>query len=443
MKDNSGILKKIFRYCNKYYYSIYYLFISAVLFSFICYVTKINYLVFVFAYLINIIIWFIKLVFIPKNNSNKYGILFLIDNSVYYNETLNLFFKKLKFILEDNFKIYIFNKNFFKKFDTLEKKEKILNKKKYQMLINCFALEGKEASENVCSLNNKDITFMSPMIDETTLNNLQKEFDKEFKKIIKLREKDNYIDINENADLLSISIRYFVCIIYIMFNQLDKAENELKSLDFNNLPVNSKIVQYLRRGVVKRFIDIYLIRIYIKINEMKYLHDESELENIELLQKKLQIYIDSVGGDFDGLYNYLEFMAKIKFANQDYNNSLAFLNRMHKKEPNDYCVLLSMAFININMGNIPKGIELYKRVSRRQDVDNSVIEKCIDFTDSALKNRKNNLLLLSLCKGLLLYYWIDKDEGKKLIFKIHNDLDTLNDSTGVDIKKYIEVRYLK
>ena len=443
MRDNKDILKNIFGYCNKYYYSIYYLFISAILFYFIFYFTKINFLVFVFLYLINIIIWSIKLIFIPKNNSNKYGIIFLIDNSVYYNETLNLFFKKLKFILEDNFKIYIFNKNFINKFDTLEKKEKILNKKKYQMLINCFALEGKEASENVCSLNNKDITFMSPMIDEVTLNNLQKEFDKGFKKIIKLREKDNYIDINENADLLSVSIRYFVCIIYIMFNQLDKAENELKSLDFGNLPVNSKVVQYLRRGVVRRFIDIYLIRIYIKINEMKYLYNESELDNIDLLQKELQIYIDSVCGDFDGSYNYLEFMAKIKYAKQDYNNSLAILNKMHKKEPNDYGVLLSMAFIYINIGNIQKGIELYKRVSRRQDVDINIIDKCIDFTDAALKNKNNNLLLLSLCKGLLLYYWIDKDEGKKIINKIYNDLDTLNELSGIDAKKYIEVRYLK
>ena len=438
MKNKSNFIKLLQHYSNKFFYSYLFPVILAVISYSIYKIEKINIILLIIINLIIILYWLFRLIVIPKNKTSKYGIVFLINNGEFYNENIYSMFKKIQFELQDNFKIFVFNNNFIRKLNKPERIEKIIFKKKYHMIINLFSLSAKENSENVCSLTNKNITFLTPTqkLDEEIVENLQKDFSFGFKKILKLSEKNSYTDINQNADIMSLSIRYFVSIIYIIFNQVDIAEQQLKLMDFSNTDNNDKIVQYLRKNSIKRYAEIYYIRIVRRLNTYEYLYKENAFYELNKLVERFNIYI----GSDPTLTNLRYFMndtkAKIYFAKGDYYNALGNLMRIHKKNSNDYSVLLSKAFIEINLGNT-KGFDTYKRVFKRKDVNKSIIEECIKFIDNALKNNIHNYGLLTLCKGVLTYYWVSSSEGLKII---DNSLKRINNQ---DIIQYVKVRFGK
>ena len=432
----NNFIKVLQYYSNKFFYSWFFPIILVVI-SYLIYRTeKINIILLIIINFIIILYWLFKLIVIPKNSTKKYGIVFLINNGELYNENIYSMFKKIQFELQDNFKIFVFNNNFIRKLNDHEKNEKIIFKKNYHMIINLFSLSAKENAENVCSLTNKNITFLTPVqkLDEEIVENLQKDFSFGFKKILKLSEKNSFIDINQNAALMSLSIRYFVSIIYIIFNEIDLAEQQLKLMDFSSVDNKDKIVQYLRKNSVKRYAEIYYVRILRKINAYTYLYCEDEFNELNKLVEKFGIFIDSDPSLTNLRYFMNDVKAKMFFAKGDYSSSLGSLNRMKKKNSSDYSMLLSKAFIEINQNNI-KGFETYKRVFKRKDVDKSIIDGCIQFINNASKNCMHNEGLLMLCKGILIYYWLDSIKGKKII------RDSLDNIKNQEIIKYVKVRF--
>ena len=155
---------------------------------------------------------------------------------------------------------------------------------------------------------------------------------------------------------------------------------------------------------------------------------------INRLVEKFNVYIGSEPSLTSLRYFMNDIEAKIFFAKGDYYNSLGNLTKMHKKNSNDYSVLLSKAFIEINLNNT-KGFETYKKVAKRKDVKKFIIEGCIEFIDNALKNNIHDKGLLILCKGILTYYWINSLEGLEII---HNSLRKINNQ---NIKKYVKARF--
>lgn len=435
MDENKNIIKKTVFYCNKFFYSFYFPVLILILIYFVYKFLENNIYIICFLYIVIILFWITKLIYIPKNNSDKYGIIFLINNGDAYDENILSMFKKLKYSLEDDFNIFVYNNNFIRKINSKSKKEKVLNQKKYHMIINLYSLKGLENSESVCSLTNKDITFLTPELSKEIQNNLKKDFNNSFKKIIKLREKNSLYDISENADLMSLSIRYFVAIIYIIFNNLEKAEEELKKMDFSNLPVSDKIVQYLRKSYVVRYIDIYFIRIMKIIQKNEYLYDDEKFSLLCQEETKLIHLIES-SNDNNNDIKYLnnDIRSKINFVNGDLYKSIMCLNQMIKRKPNDYAPKLSKAFIEINLQDID-GIKIYKKLAKRKDIDINIINGCIEFIEDAMKNKKIDSTYLLLSKGLLIYYWIDKEEGKQIINSIINNI------TNLDFQKYITIRF--
>lgn len=436
MENKNNFIKVLQCYFNKFFYSWFCPIILAVI-SYLTYKTeKINIILLIIINLIIVLYWLFRLIVIPKNKTKKYGIVFLINNGELYNENIYSMFKKIQFELQDNFKILVFNSNFIRKLNNHEKSEKVIFKKNYHMIINLFSLSAKENAENVCSLTNKNITFLTPVqkLDEEIVENLQKDFSFGFKKILKLSEKNSFIDINQNADLMSLSIRYFVSIIYIIFNQIDLAEQQLKLMDFSNVDNNDKIVQYLRRNSVKRYAEIYYVRILRKINTYEYLYCEDEFNELNKLVEKFSMFIDSDSSLTNLRYFMNDVKAKMFFAKGDYSSSLGSLTRMKKKNSSDYSMLLSKAFVEINQCNI-KGFETYKRVFKRKDLDKSIIDGCIQFINNASKNYIHNEGLLMLCKGILTYYWLDSIEGEKMI------RESLDHIKNQEIIKYVKVRF--
>lgn len=436
MENKINFIKVLQCYFNKFFYSWFCPIILAVI-SYLIYRTeKINIILLIIINLIIVLYWLFRLIIIPKNKTKKYGIVFLINNGELYNENIYSMFKKIQFELQDNFKILVFNSNFMRKLNNHEKSEKVIFKKNYHMIINLFSLSAKENAENVCSLTNKNIIFLTPVqkLDEEIVENLQKDFSFGFKKILKLSEKNSFIDINQNADLMSLSIRYFVSIIYIIFNQIDLAEQQLKLMDFSNVDNNDKMVQYLRRNSVKRYAEIYYVRILRKINTYEYLYREDEFNELNKLVEKFGMFIDSDPSLTNLRYFMNDVKAKMFFAKGDYSSSLGSLTRMKKKNPSNYGMLLSKAFVEINQCNI-KGFETYKRVFKRKDLDKSIIDGCIQFINNASKNYIHNEGLLMLCKGILTYYWLDSIEGGKII------RDSLKHIDNQEIIKYVKVRF--
>jgi len=438
MENKKDYIKVLQCYFNKFFYSLFFPIILAIFSCLIYKIQKINILILIIFNIVVIVYWLFKLIIIPKNKTKKYGIVFLINNGELYNENIYLLFKKIQFELQDNFKIFVFNNNFIRKLSDREKSKKIIFSKNYHMIINLFSLNAKENAENVCSLTNKDITFITPVqkLDEEIIENLQKDFSFGFKKILKLSENNSFIDISQNADLMSLSIRYFVSIIYIIFNQIDLAEQQLKLMDFSNVDNNDKIVQYLRRNSIKRYAEIYYVRIMKKLNTYEYLYNDVEFNELNKLIKKFNVFIDSDSSLTNLRYFMNDVNAKIYFSKGDYSNSLGCLTRMQKKNSNDYSMLLSKAFIEINLGNM-KGFETYKKVSRRKDINKSIIEGCIEFINNALKSNNHNEGLLILCKGILTYYWIDSIKGMEIID------NSLNKIENQDIIKYVNIRLKK
>lgn len=436
MENKKDFINVFQHYFNKFFYSVFFPIILAVISYCLYKFLKIEVIVVIVMYVIVFLYWLYKLVVIPKNRTEKYGIVFLINNGELYNENVYSMFKKLQFELQDNFKIFIFNTNFIRKLNNHEKSKNVLFKKNYHMIINLFSMSAKENAEKVCSLTNRDITFLTPVpnLEEGIKENLQKDFVNGFKKILKLSERNSYVDINQNAWLLSLSIRYFVSIIYIIFNQIDLAEQQLNSMDFSSVDEKDKIVQYLKENMKKRYAEIYYARIMWRINKHSYLYDKNAFNELWALIEKFKTFVESDSSLTDLRYFLNDVKSKIYFAKGDYENSLSSLIRMHKKDPNDYGMLLSKAFIEINLGS-KQGFETYKKVSKRKDVNKIIIEGCIQFIDSALKNSIHNEGLLMLCKGILTYYWIDSEKGIEIINyslnKIHNQ----------DLSNYVKIRF--
>lgn len=435
--ENKNELIKIFQhYFSKFFYSAFFPVILLIISYFINKNMKIEIILLISMNIIIFLCWLLKLIVIPKNRTKKYGIVFLINNGELYNENVHLMFKKLQFELQDNFKIITFNSNFIRKLNNNEKSINVFFKKKYHMVINLFSLNAKINSESVCSLTNRDITFLTPVpnLDEKIKENLQKDFNLGFKKILKLSEKNSFVDISQNANLLSLSIRYFVSLIYIIFNQVDLAEQQLNLMDFSSVNNDDKMVQYLRRSNVKRYAEIYYAKIIWRLNKYDYLYDENELNELNNLIEKFKRFIESDSSLTEFRYFMNDAKAKTYFAKGDYKNSLGNLLRLHKNNPSDYSVLLSKAFIEINLENV-KGIETYKNISKRKDIDKTIIEGCIQFINSALKNNIHNEGLLNLCNGILTYYWIDSANGIEII---KNSLSKINNE---DIINYVKIRF--
>ena len=436
MENKKDFIKLFQHYFNSFFYSAFFPIILLIISYFIYKIWKIEIILLSAINIIIILYWLFKLIIIPKNKTKKYGIVFLINNGELYNENIHLMFKKLQFELQDNFKIFVFNSNFIRKLNNHKKSKNVFFKKNYHMVINLFSLSAKINAESVCSLTNKDITFLTPVpkLDEEIIENLQKDFNLGFKKILKLSEKNSFVDINQNANLLSLSIRYFVSIIYIIFNQVELAEQQLELMDFSSVDSNDKIVQYLRKSSVKRYAEIYYVKIMRKLNKYSYLYDENELNKLNKLIEKFKIFIESDSSLTEFRYFMNDVKAKIYFAKGEYTNSLGSLIRMHKKNLNDYSVLLSKAFIETNLENV-KGIETYKKISKRKDINKTIIEGCIQFINNALKNNVHNEGLLILCKGILTYYWINSTKGIEIINS------SLSKISNQDIINYVKIRF--
>lgn len=434
--ENNDFMKLLHLYFNRFFYSCFFPIILAVISYSIYKITKANVILITLVDVIIILYWLFKLIVIPKNKTKKYGIVFLINNGELYNENIYSMIKKIQFELQDNFKIFAFYNNFMKNINTQKRYDKYIFKKNYHMIINLFSLSAKENAERVCSLTNKNITFLTfgQKLDEEVIQKLQKDFSFGFRKILKLSEKNSFVDINQNADIMSLSIRYFVSIIYIIFNQVDLAEHQLKLMDFSNVDTGDKIVQYLRKNSVRRYAEIYYIRIFMKLNDYKYLYDETELKELNKLVEKFNIFVNSDPNLTDFRYLANDINSKVLFAKGDYFNSLGNLVKMQKKNPNDYIMLLNKAFVEINQGNT-KGFETYKKISKRKDINNSVIERCIRFIDSALKNSIHDEGLLFLSKGILTYYWINEIEGKEIINA------SLTKIKNQAITNYVKIRF--
>lgn len=436
MENKKNLIEIYQHYFSKFFYSVFFPIILLIISYFIYKIMKIETKLLIAIDIIIILYWFFKLIVIPKNRTKKYGIVFLINNGELYNENVHLMFKKLQFELQDNFKIFVFNSNFIRKLNNGEKSKNVFFKKNYHMVINLFSLSAKINAESVCSLTNKDITFLTPVpkLDEEIIENLQKDFNLGFKKVLKLSEKNSFVDVSQNAGLLSLSIRYFVSIIYIIFNQIDLAEQQLNLMDFSSVDNNDKIVQYLRKNNVKRYAEIYYAKIIWELNKYSYLYDKNELNKLNKLIEKFKMFIESDSSLTGFRYFMNDVKAKIHFAKGDYTDALGSLIRMNKKKPNDYSVLLSKAFIETNLENV-KGLETYKKISKRKDINKTIIEGCIEFINNALKNNMHNEGLLILCKGILTYYWINSTKGLEII---NNSLSKINNQ---DIMNYVKIRF--
>ena len=129
MGKEKDVFKKIVFYGNSFFYSWKFLVILAIFIYLLYKFVENNIFILAFIYIFILIFWFIKLIYIPKNRSEKYGIVFLLNNGDAYDENIDSMFKKLKFMLEDDFKILVFNNNFLKNINKQEKKEKVLFKK--------------------------------------------------------------------------------------------------------------------------------------------------------------------------------------------------------------------------------------------------------------------------------------------------------------------------
>lgn len=439
MKNKNSFLNLIQHSFNRLFYSVFFPIILLIFLYFINKFWTVSVKLLIIINFIMIFYWLFKLIYIPKNKTQKYGIVFLINNGELYNESIYLMFKKLQFELQDNFKILVFNSNFIRKFNDLDKNNKVFFKKKYHMIINMFSLNAKINAENISSLKNKNITFLTPVpeLDEKIKENLRKDFSYGFKKILELSEKNSYIDINKNANILSLSIRHFVSIIYLIFNQVDLAEKQLKLMDFSGVDNNDKTVQYLKKSRNNRYAEIYHYRINRRLNKCSYLYDATELNELCELVQKFKILIESDSSLIDYRCFMNDTKSKICFAEGNYSESLASLMRLYKKNPNDYSVILSKAFVEINQGNI-KGFETYKKISKKKDINKKIImEECIPFIDNALKNSNHDKGLLLLCKGILTYYWIDSIKGLEMIN------DSLSKIKNQDILNYAKVRFKK
>ena len=435
--ENSLNIMNSLRYCcNKCFYSGVFPVILAAASYLIYKYLDINFIIMLTIYLCTVLYWLFKLIVLPKNRSDKYGIVFLINNGEFYNEDVHSMFKKIQFELQDDFKILVFNNNFIRKLDTSEKNRNIIFKKKYSMVINLFSLVARENSESVCALTNKEITFKTPVkdMDKNIISNLQKDFCLGFKHILKLSKSNSFMDISQNADMMSLSIRYFVSIIYILFNQVDAAERQLKSMDFSNLDCNDKIVKYLRRNCIKRYAEVYYSRVINEMDKYDYLYKNDELNKILSLTSQLEKYVSSESSLTDFRYLVNDIKAKLYFAMGKYYESYGCLTFLHKKFPNDYSVLLSMAFIKLNLGDV-KGLEIYKQLSRKNNIDINVINGCIAFIDNALKNTIHSVGTLVLCRGLLMYYWVDESDGQK------NIKDSMNLIKNTNILSYVSGRF--
>lgn len=430
---------KILNFLNKWFYSFY--FPTVLLLLFFCIDKTIikNWRLSFILYFIVILFWLIKLTYVPKNKSKKYGIIFLVDNNTYYNDNRNLFFKKLSFSLEEYFKICVINRNCLKKYDTEEAKNKIMNKKNYQMIINTFAMDTTDNNDFVCSLNNKSIIFSTPTkhLDENTMKTLQNDFNNGFHKIIKLRKKEMYNDINENTDLMANSIRYLVSIIFIIFGRLNDAENLLNKLNFSNLPSSNKIVQYLKKGIVYRYIDIHFIYSIMIVKNQKYLYDKLELMELEKHIATLEKMIQKQTINNNYLLDLYDMKAKMLFAQKKYYDSLGLLQKINRKKPHDYIILLSLGFMYINMNNIPEGVKKYKKAFGTNNIDSNKIDECISFINNCLKSRKYNATNLQICLGIIHFYWKNKEEGKAILKSVIENIKSEDD------KDYIKVRYIR
>lgn len=386
-------------------------------------------------YAIAFLCWIIFLTYIPKNNSNKYGIIFLINNNNLYDSNRNEFFKKLQYELRKYFEIQVVNNNFLMNIKTLEEKNKLLDRKNYQMLIDCFAQTGQYQNESISAISNNMINIYIPYeVKKEIIDNLQQDFTKSFHKIIEFRKSSSYNDVNTNTELVANSIRYLVSIINIIFGDIDASERLIKEIKIPNKEKINNETNYILRNIPMRLFEIEITRALRILIKKDYLIDLEELEKLDKTINKLEKIIESKLNNIEYLMLFYDIKSKLLFAKNKYYDATGLLLKENKKMPKDINVLSSLGFMYINMGNIPKGLNYYKNASKIKRYNK--VNEAIEFIEVCLKDKKYDAIYLNLCLGINKYYWINKEQGQEIIINVINDIK------NNEYKKIIKERFL-
>lgn len=416
-------IKFLFNFIAKKFHTIYFPFGLIILFVIVNYSFLNNVLFFAVLYSLFIIFWIFKMIYVPKNKKQKHGIIIYIDKEVYFNRNENNFVRKLKYNLSNSFNIIVVIKNPFINLKTPERKDKFLKQKKCSMLIDSFAFEGKEDSDNIYSIETNYITILTPFINETIIENLKRDFTNGFCRIIKLSNNNSINDVKLNADLMAASLKYFASIIYILFGQIDIAENQLKNIVLEPYLLNNKVAKYLKNSITSRCLDINIYRIEKLVEGNLYLTSESHL--LEL--KKLLIYFSNFSSYYGNnkhlKYRILSLNAIVSYLDNKPYEAKGSLKKMNSIFPGMYIHKISEAFIDSYEENYNEAIKKYKQIFSIPNIDKTIIDNSYDFVKKEYSKKQSRFLLFCMAAFELLYYDDINGEKNKSDF-----LKTLDDS---------------
>lgn len=397
----------------KKFYTLLFPIILAAIFLVVYYSVCKNIIFLAAVYIVLIILWIIKLSYIPKNKKGKNGVIIYIDKEIFHNENEYNYVKKLRYNLKHKFNIIIAIKNPFINLDNPKKKAKILNNKKCYMMIDSFAFEGKDNSDNIYCIDNSEITIKTPIINQGVIEALKKDFTHGFYKLIKLSNKNSVSDINFNAEIMASSIQYFSAIIYILFGFFNEAEAILDSINITDNSINTKVSRYLINSVDKRKMEINLNKIAIISNTNEYLTNPDIFNYFVSLLNNMQKYKSYISNNKDLNYQILALEAIVLYKRNRLYEAKGKLKKMNLIFPKLYVHKLSEAFISVIECEYSKSLKIYKRVFNNNGLNDDILKVCYDFLikEYAITNNKSILFSIALFDFL---YFKNKNGQEKL-----------------------------
>lgn len=366
--------------------------------------------------IIELLIWFLWIVHIPKNKTNKQGIAFLICSNEIEKKDIEKenFFKALKNECYELFHILIYEINDLKKYKknyTLDEIMKDLNL--------TILFEVKERNGNINNDNNYEIEILNTNIYFThsisveLIPTFAQDVTKSINKHLQISHSNSFIDNKNEISMLELSTLYIISIIQIVSLEPEKSFQMLDKISaiLNVTKLKKSEYAYIEKNLPYRYLEAYQNTILKLLDTKKYYENPEHLRYIKNLQdtlyKKLNDYKDA-GKIQKSVYkvfyqNYILQRAIILYEESGAEKALEIINKYDYTVQYNHGAYFSKAFLLMMSGKVEESIKYYMKVLKRKDLDQNQVEEILDFINVRQSINPDNLYI-KLCYAIINYF---------------------------------------
>lgn len=280
---------------------------------------------------------------------------------------------------------------------------------------------GKCNNQKEYDLNIESVHYRIPNISNNIANKLKEDLSNSINTFSNIDE-SNDIKLLNNVVLMEIGIKYSLSIIFILFNQENKA---IELLDYISDKIDKNILKdektkYVIENIDFRYIEAYRLKYFKKYNSKSF--DIKECKNIlftifrHIEKCKERMNKNLLNG---AMYFYYVNDAYLEYEDSNIDNAISLVKESYKyANSNAVEHLLDTAFLSAIKKEYSKSFNIYTKLKNKNQVIDCIDEICEFFANHIEKGIDYEANIF--CECIVNYYFRDKEIAKKDLKELEN-----------------------